>query len=398
MRLRERVKAMTVDRNVFWFDLACKKGGVSAEFITRRTLRAVRDIDPIKDYASFKIAIEPYLAKKQYMAHWGVGSESRHYGHLDALYDYAGVEKNPNGKLFPAMEHAVAYGSVRRRSDEDIYRNLCFIYQSEYQNEYIHEKNPLKPVFCVGPYIHYAKSIYSPNEEKQLKEQLGKTLVVFAAHHRETQTIEYSETEFVERVMNYAKENQFDTVLVSVYFCDVDKEIYKDFERHGAKLVSCGFREDPNFLRRLRTLHNLADMVVANNVGTPVGFCKYLEIPYQMFLKQPLTMDEEILYNREINPEHHMECGEKIKYLSSLEYMTEEQKKVYDQLYVYFSGKASDIKTPKEMASIISVCEKIYKLSSGEFEKYNLVVNSLLHEKKDLLTEYEYEQLKKAVK
>lgn len=376
--LKQFIKARTIDRTAFYYDLACMKGGIKTEYVTQCALKAVKDIDPIKNFFEFREAITPFLGKKQFMTHWGMGSESLHYGHLKTLYDYAGMEEKPDRKIFPAMEHAVGYATLRDRS-KDVFKSLCFIYQSKYMEEHIHKIDPLKPVFSIGPYIHYVKPIYSAEEERQLKKELGKTLVVFAGHLLETDTKEYSDVEFVDFVMQYAKDNGYDTVLVSVYFCDVNEKIYKDFESRGARLISAGFREDTNFIRRLRTIMNVADKVVTNCIGTPVGFCKYLGIPYQMFVKDMPQMPENELFDGNIDIEHHKECYKKLEYLSSKDTLNDKEQLVYDELYQFYSG-ASDIKTPEEIYAILSIGKEVYTRSKGVFAKYSDTIKQLLNQ------------------
>lgn len=396
MGIKSYIKAATIDKNVFWYDLACKKSEIKSELITRKTLKAVQGIDPILDYDSFKKAIMPYLEKKTYMAHWGWGAESRHYGHIEMLFEYAGMDKKPKAREFPAMEHAVSYRVPKVRTKEFIERCSNLIYQSKYKNKLIHEINPLKPIFYIGPYIHYAKSIYDEKKEAELKGKFGKTLVIFAGHHRETQTIEYSDKKFVKRVMDYAKENGFQTVLASVYFCDVDKALYEEFREQGAILVSAGFREDPLFIRRLKALFNLADMIMANTVGTPVGFSKFMDIPYQMVLEAPLEI-EEAVYHAPIDFEHLEECFLRVEYLSSLSSLTEEQQQLYDDLYTFYSGEKELTRTPGEMRAILEICQEIVRISKGEFAQYDWAVKQLLDKYQKVQNLKKYELLCEAI-
>lgn len=389
------LKNKTIHRKIYWFDLLCKVKGYKSERLTKKIVKTLKDIDPIQDYENFSEKIWPLLQSKQYLAYASCGAESLHYGHLNALYEYAGADKKVNPMIFPAMEHAVAYGHIKRRNEEEIKRNLSFIYQSRYRKAEIHAVNKWKPVFCIGPYIHYAKSYYNEEELKNLKRKYGKVLTVFAAHNREDQTLEYNDQELVDFVMDYAKENSYDTVLVSVYFADVDKAIYKNFQERGAVLISAGFREDFRFINRLKSIFLLSDMVMANNVGSPIGFCYYLNIPYMMVAKLAKRPNDEILFQTPISVENHMISRKKLSYLSTLEKMSKEEKEVYNELYLYFSGERELTKSPQEIRAMIDVMNLMMKRTKGIYVNYDKAVQELLVElNKDSL---EYKMLKEAI-
>ena len=73
---------------------------------------------------------------------------------------------------------------------------------------------------------------------------------------------------------------QYDTVMVSVYWNDVESKLYGMFEKCGAILVSSGFRGDKAFISRLKTLISLSDCVCGNAFGTHIGYAMYLNKPF----------------------------------------------------------------------------------------------------------------------
>ena len=62
--------------------------------------------------------------------------------------------------------------------------------------------------------------------------------------------------------------------------CNKHDPIIKKFAAEGYHISSAGFRDDVRFLSRLRTLIELADLVVGDDVGTHVGYTLALGVPY----------------------------------------------------------------------------------------------------------------------
>lgn len=397
MKILRKLKYKIINSNVYVFDLMARIKYYKTNKLTCYVLKQLERIDPILNYEEFRNAIEPLLQTNQYLSYSGIGSESRHYGHLDMLYEYAGC-KNRNGRLlFPAIEHAASRGVVKIRADEEVIRNLSFVYQSRYRKDNIHERNGYKPVFCIGSYIHYAKPYYSKDVMRDMKLRYGKTLTIFAGHNREDQEMEYSDQEFVDYVMAYANDNHYDTVLVSVYFCDTDKELYHEFDKRGAILVSCGFREDRKFIQRLRAIFELSDMVLSNNIGSPEGFTKYLGLPYMVINKTFEEISDIELVKQPIDMQHHMISFDKLKYLMTIKERNAIQQQVYDELYVYYSGENYLTRTPEQIRAMIHVMERILRYSKGFYSKYDGAVIRVMRELERDKNTIEYQMLRESL-
>lgn len=381
------------------YNLKLKICGLKQELLVKKIINEVQKIDSIENFAEFCCIISPYLEKRIYLTHTIYGSESFHYGHLNALYDYAGLKKRPNGKLFPVMEHAAAYQIVRHRKPEDIHRNISYIYQSKYMKQYIHDIDEWKPVFCIGCYLHYVKPYYSEEKEKQIKSKFGKVLLVIASHNLETQECQYDDEKFVDFVMNYATENKFDTVLVSVYFSDINLDMYNNFRKRGAVLVSAGFREDPNFIHRLKSIFSLADLVLTNAIGSPVGFSKYMGKPYLLVQEEANMLNEQILYKDDICLANQQSNFDKLRIVSRQLNLSEQEKQIADKLYNYYTGEDELLRTPEEIRAIESILNKIYHKSKGKVNRFPKTIKMLLDEfeKNGQMDFLEYKLLKESL-
>ena len=107
--------------------------------------------------------------------------------------------------------------------------------------------------------------------EKEWEKENGKTLVVFPMHSTDDSTLSYSEKEYIKKIKKIA--TGYDTVLICMFWWNLDMPIVKAFKQEGFKIASAGYREDPMFLRRQRTMIEMADCVVTDAIGTHVGYC-----------------------------------------------------------------------------------------------------------------------------
>lgn len=371
MGIKEWIKSRTIDDSIYWLDKKIKFSGRKKEQLVQKIINDVTDIDSIQNFELFKKTISKYLEDKQYLAHLCIGAESFHYGHINAIFEYAGKENEVDGKLFPAVEHAVRYQGKVLRSSEYIAQCTNMVYQSAYCKKDVHELNQKKPVFCIGPYIHYTNSYYDDEKLQEIKRKYGKILLVFPTHYMENQSEEYEDDNIVDVVMNMA-EGQYDTVMVSAYWGNLDWKVYDEFEKRGAILVSAGFREDPRFLNRLKTLFLMADIVVSNTIATPWGFCAYMGKTFRYIINP----EEELgtIQKYEVNKNDFADNFRYLKLLSSKEKLDDREQELFQKLYDYYCGTDADIKTSEEIAAIISIATDTLRLSKGKFNRFDMAV------------------------
>ena len=148
-------------------------------------------------------------------------------------------------------------------------------------------KKTSKPVLKIGPYIHYADDLLSEEVFKKLKQELGKTLMVFPSHSIKNIEANFNNNELITYIES--KKVDFDSVAICMYWRDaLNKELVASYVNKGYKIVSAGHVHDINFLSRLKSIIKLSDFVISNSVGTHIGYITFLEKP-QMILNQTVN-------------------------------------------------------------------------------------------------------------
>lgn len=315
-------------------------------------VKRLSKIDTILEFDIFKSEIEHIKQHKEITMlrfdKYGAESKTR-YGYYSELMKYAGM--TDKGFVYiSAMEHGVRFSSLPWIDNpQKLMSNICFACQGAGRINELHKLDPWKPVFVLGPYIHYASQYYSDEKVLQIKNKLGKTLLVFPSHSWEYGEKKTENSLFDIVYQKYA--NNYDTVLVCAYWNDIDAPIIDLFAQNDAKIVSAGFRNDPNFIQRLKTIISLADDVVVDDIGTNIGFCKYMNKPVYL----------ESSYSRFPNDKYYTENFNRFHdaFFTQDKIFTEIQYQQQDKLYEFFWGGEKYLKTPEEVRAIINVLKKM---------------------------------------
>ncbi|RGZ30770.1 hypothetical protein DW991_22365, partial [Bacteroides thetaiotaomicron] len=221
----------------------------------------------------------------------------------------------------------------------------------------------------IGPYIAYARPLLDSNELKSLKKTLGKTLLVFPSHSIDKMTTQFDNTDFTlkktlgktllvfpshsidkmttqfdntdftKEILRIKKNNDFKTVIISMYWKDICEkaELCRAYEDLGFKIVCSGHKNDINFLSRQKSIIELSDITMSNEVGTHIGYCIFLEKPHYLY-SQEISYKEslaEVIKAENINNDL-MQSQLKDKFIvgkafsSYSEEINEEQKKIVD--------------------------------------------------------------------
>ncbi len=191
------------------------------------------------------------------------------YGFSHILSQYAGI-KNVNSRL--GIEHGL-YFSKSGKSDANI---ITF---SDYREKFLltaHSK-----AIKIGPYIHYAPPLLNKLEQSALKKKLGKVLLIFPTHSIDALTSTYD----VEKFINFIEEKrvQFDTVVVCLFWKDIQLGKDAPYKKMGYSIATAGHMYDIYFMSRLKTIIELSDTVIANDLGTNLGYCVYMQKPFCLF-------------------------------------------------------------------------------------------------------------------
>ena len=394
MAVIQLLKKNLIHKNIYISDFFTRVKGIKQNAVVNSLQEKVKDIDSIKDYSKFAQVIRECVPKGSALTIRCYGGESLLYGHLHALYKYAGIDTKPNIRAFAKLEHGIdSYAS--KCSPEDINFVENYIFQGSYKKEQIHSLNPYRPVFTIGPYINYAQEIYTQQEMVRLKERFGKTLLVFPFHCYEFSKGFYDDKKFVSYVMNDLAKD-FDTVLISVYWNDVDDPIYSKFKIMGAKLVSSGFRGDPNFINRQKTIFQLSDAVCGNSFGTQIGYAMCLDKPY-MYIDTGLSYIDKMHRRTEVELAHHQSFDLSLRQaVSDFVPANSETIKKRECLYSKYWGGNSELKTQSEIRAILNLGQYIFDKSHGTQSKFDAIVKEILN-KPELISEKMYEQLIKSL-
>lgn len=210
------------------------------------------EVDVLNNYIGFKelvIDLKKQL-NGEYAFYESSYNESLLYGHAKALMDYAEIDCDYAN--FPIVAHGTIYAGTHPD-----YQTAA-IFSGEYDKQIHNNRYPYIPIFSVGPYIQYAKMIYSKENMQNIKKSNGKTAIFFMTHSAEQSFVSYNEDKLLREIVDiYSK--KYSNIFVCAYWCDIDKEIYSKLERAGIKVISAGFRFDVKFIQRLRTIFELGD-------------------------------------------------------------------------------------------------------------------------------------------
>ena len=233
----------------------------------------------------------------------------------------------------------------------------------------IHKEYGYVPVYTVGPFIHYAKGIYSAEEVVEMKKKLGKVLTIFMPHSTEAMGVEYKEKNFIDEVLSCYKK-QFDTIWACVYWADINHPICDYLQNKGVHLVSAGYRFDPLFDRRLKTIFEFTDAVACGDGGTFVSYALYHNIPVAFF-------DMGVTNPGQINKEHlYWETGYDYNYSSNYAKFFNKELKITKEQRDFINETAGfdKIREPKYFQYVLDISKDIWKFCNGEQSRYAIGV------------------------
>ena len=199
--------------------------------------------------------------------------DSNYYGHAYALKQYCGY-KNVNA----AIEHGLYLGD-RVTNAELLKTTKKVIAMSQNRIDSFKKNGCFKPIYAIGPYIHYASPFLTKDEELSIKRQLGKVLLVFPFHSSKHEKASFDHDFLVQKIESIKKD--YNTVMVCLHHNDItmNPRYTREYQRLGYTIVSAGHKFDFMFLSRLKSIISLSDFVLSNSIGTHVGYCTYLNKP-----------------------------------------------------------------------------------------------------------------------
>lgn len=283
---------------------------------------------------------KPYQLKNRFIVHEYYRGNAL-YGISQSLRRYSGYEK----ELPVGIEHGVYFGDY---VDTDL-TDPCLpgiVTFSDVRCEHIAKKTQ-RIAYPIGPYIHYADKCISDDEIRSLKQEFGKTLVVFPGHSIAESRIAGSDGNTLLAVAaDLCRQAEFDTVLVCLYYNDYAKLKNRIGIEQPFRTVCMGNRYDSGFLPRLKTLISLADYTASDSVGTHVGYCVYMNKPHWVV---PLDDCDD-------NSRRLIEVEEVRNAFSEYGGITDAQRLVVDKYW-----GVSKLRSPRELYDYFLSCEKKMK-------------------------------------
>ena len=178
---------------------------------------------------------------------------------------------------------------------------------------------------------------------------------MFFSHSGTGESVSFDLDALIEKI-NSIKKN-FKTVVISLFWSDINPEIGKRLLGEGYKIFSSGHRYDYYFLSRQKTMIKLADMTMSNSTGTHLAYCSYLNKPHWIVRQEikTIALNEKGVANMAISEMqgkdivNQQENDELYNTFAEYnEWLTEEQKKVCDK---YFG--LSYVRSVDEMKEIL---------------------------------------------
>lgn len=299
------------------------------------------------------------------------------YGIADALKSYSGF----TGKIFACIEHGVYFGDYVNEKECVISGFPAILTFGEKRIEHLRNRSS-KMLFAIGPYIYYAKDILDQEKIRQIKTRLGKTLLVFPTHSVDRVTVDMNSSSLIKRIKQFKEEHGFDTVLVCLYYRDVELGRAIEYEHAGFLVVSAGRREDRAFLNRLHTFFSISDYTLSNNVGTHIG--------YSVILGKPHTILEEAV-------EYNTASKAEVRHVTTLyNSAAVAEKKIVSEAFSKFEENITDrqkqvcnlfwgndkVLSPSDLHFVLSMCQLVFKEAEKKEKNFSKAIEKCRNELK----------------
>ena len=260
------------------------------------------------------------------------------YGMNYILKRYSGYDK----RIKCLIEHAPGFTNIGLNEyKSNIFDTL--LVSSEQRKKFL-ESRTNKRIYDIGPSIAYAETIYDEYNLKKTKNNLGKTLLLFPIHNIKDTDWQADTEGFIKKAKELARDNGFDTVLVSLYYVDIMRGLNIRYEKEGFTVVSAGNIDNYDFNDCMKTIISLSDFALYQGFTSSVGYCIYMNVPVCMVWND---------YNTEAYRNNNMAdaLNEFQSYFIDYdESISEKQREICNHYYGYDS-----VRTP----------DKLYKIFDG---------------------------------
>lgn len=309
-----------------------------------------------------------------------------YYGHAALLKQYAGVA--PEYRIKASIEHGPTLTDYVW--EKDVAAPLpAVLFPASYRQPILQKLTP-KALFAVGPFISYAEPHVSADILRREKSRLGKTLVVFPYHSTHWLTAHLDVPAFCRQIDEAARE--FDSVLVCLYWKDIQLGRDEAFRTHGFECTTAGHMYDPLFLPRLRSILALASVTASNQMGTHVGYSIALGVPHWFISTGRLQLDNphNVTFDPGVNhapPPHVQELID--VFTERVPGITPRQRTLVDRYW-----GTGEVLSPAAVKEIFDMTEDMYNRGA----RYYTGADKLLPRyAADLINEQRYDEARRAL-
>lgn len=276
------------------------------------------------------------IARSLPKCYFEINTDNNCFGIGWSLRQYAGVKRNYCNAL---VEHGYFFGTYVQEVEKITFAKRVLTF-GDVRKAHIEAVVNNKDVYPIGPYIHYAPDYYNEANLEKTKKKLGRTLLVFFSHSGTGESVSFDLDVLIEKINSIRK--NFQTVVISLFWSDINPKIEKRLKDEGYLIFSSGHRYDYYFLSRQKTMIKLADMTMSNSTGTHLAYCSYLNKPHwivrQKIISKALNktgeaniaiaeMQGKDVVNQQENDELYQVFSE------YNEVLTDEQRKVCDKYF-----------------------------------------------------------------
>lgn len=308
-----------------------------------------------------------------------------YYGHAALLKHYAGYE--PEYRIKASIEHGPTLTTYVW--DKDVTAPLpAVLFPASYRQSVL-QRLTSKALFAVGSFISYAEPHVSSDVLRREKSRLGKTLVVFPYHSTHWLTAHFDVASFCATVQDMARD--FDSVLVCLYWKDIQLGRDEAFRERGFECVTAGHMYDPLFLPRLRSILHLADVTASNQMGTHVGYSAALGVPH-WFISTGLSLDNphNVTFDPGVNHDLPPHVQEMTKiFAERVAQVTPQQQTIIDTYW-----GTGELLSPAAMRDVFEITEELYNRGTRYFSGPDKV---LPYYAADLINEQRYDDARRAL-
>lgn len=307
-----------------------------AKEIQKRSKLPVTDIENLSKHINM---FSPYTNEVQPINDW--------YGHATILKKFLGLPKTYQFKFI--IEHGTYFST--QVADIELESNLpSFLTYSLYRAKVLKKYRP--HTYAIGPFIHYASHYLTEDELKKERKRLGKTLLFFPSHSLIGLTNEYDMDWSYKKIKAVSRD--FDTIRVCIYWKDVLLGKHKYYQSKGLECITAGHILDPQFLPRVKSIIETADLTISNDASSPLSYCIYMGKPHIIFYQRPKMVGRR--YFKKVMSDYWKSDPYKqvVKEFSKISFFITKKQ---HELINYYCG-TSNIKSKSELKKIVQETEQ----------------------------------------